>query len=475
MNSEQQEPQQHEGPETQDENDKQEPQDQAPAPTAPVTAPPPPPPPPPSHHAAHTERRLVRRPQGKIIAGVCTGLGAYTGTDPVVWRIGFVVLALTTGIGLIGYIVAWLVMPMARPGEPVPEHPHSLNAGRWIGIGAILLGGLIFARQVFNFHTSWFWGILLIGIGLALWGRDWSRPGRGNGATPPRPPSAEVPDESPPPVTPAPSSAPFAATAPFSQTTATVPLDRPDDVAPTATEPLMPPPPPPPVPPAKKRPPSILGRLVVGACALAIGGALLLNNLGVVHTTPKAMIGLLLGIVGAGLLVGTKWGRAKWLIAPGIVLALMLTTVTAIPFNTRGGFGNANWEPTSLRTVRRTYEHAAGPAKLDLSHVKFGNRTREITVRLGFGPLLIEVPKDVNVLVDGHVQGGPMSLFGRNGAGWDISNSVESRVKGAEATLRIHARVTFGPLLVDRSGNPVIERFKGRNFNGNEFDSMEAR
>src|SRR5207248_1434179 len=98
-----------------------------------------------------------------------------------------------------------------------------------------------------------------------------------------------------------------------------------------------------PLPPAKapvvKRPPSILGRLVVGACALGIGVVLLLSNLHVMHASPKHVIALLLAIVGAGLLVGTAWGRARWLIFPGLALALALTTVTAIPFNLRGGMG----------------------------------------------------------------------------------------------------------------------------------------
>src|SRR5439155_16073851 len=118
----------------------------------------------------------------------------------------------------------------------------------------------------------------------------------------------------------------------FSQTTATAPIERRTEPMRTQTEPLAPP-----AAAAEKRPPSILGRLVVGACALAIGGGLLLSNLGVVHATPKAMFGILLGIIGIGLPVGTLFGRARWLIFPGIVLALCLTTVTTIPFNTRGG------------------------------------------------------------------------------------------------------------------------------------------
>lgn len=391
--------------------------------------------------------RLVRRPEGKLIAGVCTGLGAYTGIDPVAWRIGFVVLGLTTGIGIVAYIVAWLVMPMARPGEPVAHVPKSLNAGRWVGIAAIALGALVFAHQAFGFHTSWFWGVLLIGLGLALWGRDWS----GNGHRP-RPPSSAIPPTTAPIVTAPPTQSPPASPAATAFSTAPI-------AARTATLPL-----PPSRPIAEKRPPSFLGRLVVGACALAIGGALLFGNIGIVHPSPRGILAVLLGIIGAGLLVGTLWGRARWLIAPGVILALALTTVTAIPFNTRGGLGPASYTPTSLATLRRTYEHSAGPMKIDLSKLKFGNRTRSITVREGFGPLLVIVPKDVNVIAHGHVQGGPLNLFGHGSAGWDVSDTVESRVKGTDGTLRINTSVTFGPLLVARVGSRAIRQFQIKGF-----------
>jgi phage shock protein PspC (stress-responsive transcriptional regulator)/predicted membrane protein len=436
MNEEPQEPQKPQEPEAPEEPEAPRPDEAPPAVAPPVVQ-------------SYAERpRLVRRPEGKLIAGVCTGLGAYTGVDPVAWRIGFVVLGLTTGIGLVGYIVAWLVMPMARPDEPVPAVPHRLNAGRWVGIGAITLGALVFAHTVFGFHTSWFWGVVLIGLGVALWGRDWSGNGhRPRPPTPPGPGSTAATTPTTPLPTPVPPPAPSAPAATAFSTTATAPITR--------TQPI----PPAPRPPAPKRPPSILGRLVVGACALAIGAMLLLHNLNVLHAGPKFVLAVLLAIIGAGLLIGTFYGRARWLIFPGIVIALMLTTVTAIPFNTRGGFGDQFYTPTSLETLRHDYEHSAGPLQLDLSHLKFGGRKRTVNVREGFGPLLVIVPKDVNVIVHGHVQGGPLDLFGHTSAGWDVSDTVDSKAPGAKGVLTLNTSVTFGPLLVDRAGSARIDRF----------------
>src|SRR5690606_10859503 len=44
--------------------------------------------------AAPERPRLVRVPEGLLVAGVCTGLGRYLGVDPVVLRVGFAVLLL---------------------------------------------------------------------------------------------------------------------------------------------------------------------------------------------------------------------------------------------------------------------------------------------------------------------------------------------------------------------------------------------
>ena len=55
--------------------------------------------------------RLMRDMKNKKIAGVCAGLARYLNVDPVLIRVIFLVLAFSTGIGFIAYIVAWIVMP----------------------------------------------------------------------------------------------------------------------------------------------------------------------------------------------------------------------------------------------------------------------------------------------------------------------------------------------------------------------------
>jgi phage shock protein PspC (stress-responsive transcriptional regulator) len=59
-------------------------------------------------------KRLYRDPDSRIIAGVCSGLGAYFKVDPVVIRILFVLLLLTSGVGFLAYLVLWIAVPKAQ-------------------------------------------------------------------------------------------------------------------------------------------------------------------------------------------------------------------------------------------------------------------------------------------------------------------------------------------------------------------------
>jgi len=60
--------------------------------------------------------RLMRSRTERLVAGVCGGLAEYFGLDPVIVRLIFVLVTLTTGIGFVVYPVLWLVMPQAGAG-----------------------------------------------------------------------------------------------------------------------------------------------------------------------------------------------------------------------------------------------------------------------------------------------------------------------------------------------------------------------
>lgn len=57
-------------------------------------------------------KRLYRAPEEKKIAGVCAGLGEYFDLDPVFFRLFFLVLLFFGGVGLLAYIVMWIMVPI---------------------------------------------------------------------------------------------------------------------------------------------------------------------------------------------------------------------------------------------------------------------------------------------------------------------------------------------------------------------------
>ena len=56
-------------------------------------------------------KRLLRLRQGRIVAGVCAGLGAYFGVDVNLVRLAFGVLTVFYGLGILLYLIAWLILP----------------------------------------------------------------------------------------------------------------------------------------------------------------------------------------------------------------------------------------------------------------------------------------------------------------------------------------------------------------------------
>lgn len=57
------------------------------------------------------EKRLTRSKSDRMVFGVCGGLGKYFGIDPTLVRLGFVLLALLDGIGVVIYIILAIITP----------------------------------------------------------------------------------------------------------------------------------------------------------------------------------------------------------------------------------------------------------------------------------------------------------------------------------------------------------------------------
>ncbi|HEY8093248.1 MAG TPA: PspC domain-containing protein, partial [Acidimicrobiales bacterium] len=207
----------------------------------------------------------VWRSQERIVAGVAGGLAEALGVAPVWVRLGFVLLSVFAGLGVVVYVAAWLLLP-AGPTASAPR------------VGRRVIGLLLVPFWLVTTHGEGGWGyiggtagvvLVLVGVGLAVW---------------------------------TPRSSPRAGTQPA--------VPAPPPPAETAAASRAPRPP---------RPPSPLGRV-------ALGVGLLVAAVGTVATQGsstgiKVAFGLATVVCGLGLLVGTLYGRARWLVVPAALFA----------------------------------------------------------------------------------------------------------------------------------------------------------
>ncbi len=72
-----------------------------------------------------SEKQLLRSKEDRMISGVSGGLAEYLNVDPVLVRLFFVLLALSTGWGFIIYILLAILMkeeaPVAKANSFDPE------------------------------------------------------------------------------------------------------------------------------------------------------------------------------------------------------------------------------------------------------------------------------------------------------------------------------------------------------------------
>lgn len=63
-------------------------------------------------------KRLVRDKRQAVFGGVAAGFGNYLDVDPVLVRIAFVLLAFANGVGLLAYLICWVVIPRGELLQP---------------------------------------------------------------------------------------------------------------------------------------------------------------------------------------------------------------------------------------------------------------------------------------------------------------------------------------------------------------------
>ncbi|MFG1945755.1 PspC domain-containing protein [Nonomuraea sp. NPDC048826] len=59
----------------------------------------------------HSSKQLRRTHKGRMLGGVCSGVGEFVGIDPNIIRIGLAIVTLFGGLGIGVYAIGWLLIP----------------------------------------------------------------------------------------------------------------------------------------------------------------------------------------------------------------------------------------------------------------------------------------------------------------------------------------------------------------------------
>ncbi|MDT0528468.1 PspC domain-containing protein [Micromonospora sp. DSM 115977] len=248
-------------------------------------------------------------------------------------------------------------------------------------------------------------------------------PGPGHPVSPPRPPGYRPP---------------FAPHGPYAGQTVVPPAPRK-----------------PPKPPKRPKERSPLGAVTFSLIFLALGVVAVVDLLDVYDIGASAYFAATLATIGLGLLVGTWFGRARWLIALGVVAAAALgvATVAESYDRIRGVDGNVTWAPTDHRDLALRYENSFGDTVLDLRAVDFDKKNTEITVSVNFGECTVVVPPNVDVTTVADVNAGDAVVFGKHSGGLagELRETTDLGPDGpGGGTLRLYIHINAGNLEVTR-------------------------
>ncbi len=207
--------------------------------------------------------------------------------------------------------------------------------------------------------------------------------------------------------------------------------------------------------PAKPREPrSYLGLISLSA-AVVVGGLLSILAVAGVDIPVATVAAAMLAVLAIGLLVGAFRGRAKWLIAPAVILLLVAQAATVIPRAVNGswgsGVGERRWIPAV--STPAPYELGAGEARLDLRNLPSGPAT--VSAKVGFGSLIVTIRPDTTLVVHGTVGAGEVRLPGvpaQSGTSLTLDTTVAATtVADPRTTVDLTVDIGLGELEVRRA------------------------
>jgi phage shock protein PspC (stress-responsive transcriptional regulator) len=441
------------------------------------------------------------------LAGLCGGVAQHWGIDPVLVRVGWVLVALSGGIGLVLYLAGWLLIPVEGRekapvddlfGESVRRWPREL----WI-IMVVVASLVMFA--VFGLVGPFNPGIAI--VIAVIWYFGFYK-GRRDKESVAEPPSADSRPAPPQPATPEFMQYPGPPT-PFTeaaqawqrrieehtrrvaaanetlevsddanraQTTmsASPPNDWPQPPAenlshapsnPQAAEHaayLAEPDPaglyiePPPAAPVKLSQTQSAKRLRLVSLivlGLALSGLGIAQALGVAIPLAVYLAAALL-VIGLTLVAATWFGMARGLLPLGVLLAIAVLIVTAAgPAMRAASAATSTHAYTSLAQLPATGDtEDFGTLSVDLSHLTVTGDAR-YAAHVDLGRLVVTVPKDAEVVINFTADLGAVRAYGTEvEAGSDLAGQVPDPkpLEPGQHTLTLDLSVDAGNIEVQR-------------------------
>ena len=389
-----------------------------------------------------TGSTLHRAGNDRIFAGVAGGLGEHFGVNAWWFRWAFIFLALFAGVGILVYVVAWLVIPGPDEDEPIAANwvdgVDWTNGGTVFGIALVGVAGLLLVTQVF--HVS---GVLLLAavmfiIGLLLYRGDLRSPQRSGTQAPP--PStgttvdveidvAEDMAEGRQPSETEGDSYPVQDAGVAVVVAGEDGSDRSDGSSTDMADPEPPVPPRQQMPPRPPRPPrerSMLGRLTIAVGLIVIASMALLDVSDIaIDIEPFHYFAAAIAVLGAGLLIGARAGRARWLIFIGIIITPMLWLSMLLPVTWDLSVGEFHHTPVTVQEAANPYEQGVGQMTIDLTQLSSAELAEIGTIEasLGLGEMVVRVPSDLGVALRAQVGAGEVSgpFKTASGVGFDVT------------------------------------------------------
>jgi signal transduction histidine kinase len=108
---------------------------------------------------------LRRSADNRVIAGVAAGVAGYLRVDRMLIRLGFALLAVCGGVGLLAYLALWLTVP-AAPYATTPPRAVDHDGRRDAAVALVLAGLIVILRS----WGLWFGTTIAASVGLVSLG-----------------------------------------------------------------------------------------------------------------------------------------------------------------------------------------------------------------------------------------------------------------------------------------------------------------